>query len=253
MKRPFITYLVLILSVVLISNDTALAKPPFIGVFSSKGGNGLYGLTLMLNDDGKGIIGPGPFLWKLGPATNQITLTGSFAGNPQKADSATVVFDPEKKEIRFLDEKLYHGESLFRNQTFYYTTNQIPKWLHNHLLHFNGTEWSLTHGCNDTIFALSVTNHLVDLHKLEQAIRNEGLYCRFNTGIAGDKINFLAVDERDVALARDYSTDQIVQSLLSIKVRKSGGKNVFEIWENGKKSGEEHFENGKPVPTWIRP
>lgn len=209
--------------------------------------------TLMLNDDGKGIMGSGSFLWKLGPAKNQITLIGSFAGNPQKADSAMVVFDPEKKEIKFLDEKLYRGESLFHGRTLYHTTNQIPKWLHNRLLHFDGTEWSLTHGCNDTIFALSVTNHLEDLHKLEQGIRNEGLYCRFEPGIAGDKINLLAVDERDVTLARDYSTGQIIRSLLSVRIRKSGGKNVFEIWENGNKSGEEHFENGKPVPTWGRP
>lgn len=252
MRKPFIAYLVLLFTAVLISNETAPAKPPFIGVFDNKG-DGFGAMTLILNDDGKGIIGPGSFLWKLGPAKNQITLTGSFAGNPQKADSATVVFDPEKKEIKFLDEKLYRGESLFHGRTFYYTTNQIPKFLHNRLLHFDGTEWSLTHGCNDTIFALSVTNHLEDLHKLEQAIRNEGLYCRFGQGIAGDNISLLGVDVRDVTLARDYSTKQITQASLSAKIRKSGEKNVFEIWGDGKKLGEEPFENGKPVPTWVRP
>jgi hypothetical protein len=252
MKKPSNTSLILYFIICLLACETVSAKPPFIGVFSNKGDS--YGvMTLILNDDGKGIVGPGAFLWKTGPAKNQITLTGSFAGNPQKADSATVVFDPEKKEIKFLDETLYRGESLFRGETFHYTTNQIPKWLHNHLIHFDGTEWSMTHACNDTIFALALTNHLEDLRKLEQAIRNEGLYCRFEMGIAGDKINLLGVDVRDVAIARDYSTKQITQSSLSVKIRKSGEKNVFEIWENGKKAGEEHFENGKPIPTWVRP
>ena len=252
MKKPSNTSLFLFFIICLLACETVSAKPPFIGVFNSKENS--YGdvVTIIFNDGGKGIIGSVPFLWKLGPAQNQIILTGSFAGNPQKADSATVVFDPEKKEIKFLDEKLNRGESLFGGESFHYTTNEIPKQLHNHLLHFDGTQWSMTHGCTNTIFALSLTNHLEDLRKLEEGIRNEGLYCRFEMGIAGDEINFVGVDVRDVAIAREYSKKQITQSSLSVKIRKSGEKNVFEVWKNGKKVDEEQFENGKPVPIWLR-
>jgi hypothetical protein len=256
MKRPFITYLVFIFSIFLISNETASAKPPFIGVFNS-GGEDSSRFTLIINDDGKGVVGVGgPFVWKLGPAKNQIKLTGSFAGDPKKADSVTVVFDPEKKEIKFSDEKLYRGESLFHRKTLYYTTNQIPEFLHNHLLHFDGTEWSLTHGCNDTIFVLSVTNHAEDLHKIENSLRAEGVYCYFNRGIVAEPFSNqpnLDIDERDVALARRYTTNETVKSSLTVQIRKSGDSNIFEIWENGKKLGEEHYKNGDPVPNWGRP
>jgi len=77
MKRPFSTYLVLLFSVILIPNETASAKPPFIGVFSN---NRLSSeeFTLTLNDDGKAVISDWsfvPFLWKAGPTNNQITLS----------------------------------------------------------------------------------------------------------------------------------------------------------------------------------
>lgn len=252
MKKPSISCLILVLVLCLAASESMLASPPFVGVFKNKGG-AAWPMLLIFNDDGKGIVGPGRFLWKTGAAKNQITLTGSFSGNPQKSDSVTVMFDPEKKEIKFLDDKLNHGESLFHGETFYFTTNQIPKGLHNQLLHFDGTDWSMTHGCTDTILAFGVTNHLGDLRRLEQAIRDEGLYCRFNMGIAGDPINLLAVDVRDVDLARDYSKKVINQASLSVKIRKSEKNTIFEVWRDGKKVGEERFENGKPIPTWVRP
>jgi hypothetical protein len=161
--------------------------------------------------------------------------------------------------MRFVSEILYGGNlPLFKGETLYCTTNRSldidPHWLHNYLLHFDGTGNSLTHGCIDTIFALSVTNHMEDLRKLEQAIRNQaGFYCQYEPGIAGDKMNLLGVDARDVALVRDFSTNQIVRHSMSVRIRKSDEDDVFEIWENGKKAGEEKYENGKPIPTWMRP
>ena len=209
-------------------------------------------MYLIFNDDGKGAIGPGYFLWKQGPS-NQITLTGSFSGNPKKSDSVTVVFDSDKRVVKFPDKELDHGKSLFHGATFFYKTNGIPKSLHNRLLHFDGTTWSLTHGCVDTVFAIGVTNHFKDLRKIEGAIQPEGLYCYFGTSIAGDKMNFIGVDVRDINLAREYCTNLIAHDSLSVKIRKSADSNIFETWESGKKQGEEQFENGKPVYTWGRP
>jgi len=239
--------LFLAIVVVVMAKETKTPEPAFIGVFSNKKSS-IDELRLVLNEDGKGaIFGMAfvPLLWKLGPTNNQITLTCS-SRKDHETNSMVIIFDPEKNEIKFLPNKFSF------NETLYLTTNQPPKRLHNILLHFDGTENSLTHGCNDTIFALDLTNHVEDLHKLEHAIQEEGLFCRFNTGIAGDTMNLLAVDLRDVTLARTYATNQIIQSSLSVKIRKSGEKNIFEVWESGKKSREEHYKNDEPVPTWVR-
>ncbi len=223
MTKPFNTWLVLLFSVILILNETALAKPPFIGVFSNnKGSDEEFTLTLM--DDGKAVISDMafvPFLWKPGPTNNQIILTASLGGD-HKTNSVVIVFDSEKKEIHFLPNDLSY------DQTLYLTTNEIPKQLHNILLHFDGTAISLEHPI-DTIFALDITNHTGDLHKLQQAIKEEGLHCDFNMGIAGDWINHLAVDARDVVLVRSYATNQIIQSSLSVKIRISGEKNILRF------------------------
>jgi len=247
-KKKFIACVFLALAVVVLAKEIKMSGQTFVGVFSNmKSSNDE--LRLVLNDDGKGaIFGMAfvPLLWKLGPTNNQITLTYSTR-NDHETNLLVIIFDPEKSEIKFLPNKFSFTETL------HLTTNQPPKRLHNILLHFDGTENSLVHGCTDTIGALSMTNHVEDLRKLEHAIQEEGLYCRFNTGIAGEQMNLLAVDVRDVALVRTYATNQIIQSLLSVKIRKSGEKNIFEVWEGGKKTREEHYNNNGPVPTWVRP
>jgi hypothetical protein len=162
MKKPFITFLVLLFTVVLISNETASAKPPFIGVFSNKA-SGFDIKTMMLMDDGKGMIcgggGCGPVVWKLGTTNGDIILNGP----EEDAKNIMVHYDSEKKTITFLNEELAGGGG-----PLLFITNEVPnaKELQKKLRYFDGSQESLEP--KGAVFALCVTNHLDDLTKLQK-------------------------------------------------------------------------------------
>jgi len=220
---------------------------PFVGVYQNKESEFEAG-GIALNNDGKGAlisIALGPIFWKSGPEKNQLTLIGSFGGDPRKSNSIVVFFDPDKKAI------LMHGTNSAAGDRYYLTTNQVPVGLHNLLLHFDGTEQSMSHP-TDTVFAMSVTNHVEDLQKLHEFLGRNGFLCDVHAPQLPEPS--LEIDVRDLALAKSYATNAIVRLSLTVKIRMSITTNIFEVWKDGKKSAKEHYKyNNGYVPEWPRP
>src|SRR5471030_2233861 len=166
MKKTFIIF-ASVIAIVAIAQETTKTNSPFIGVFSNKA-SGFDTKTIMLMDDGKGMIcgggGCDPIVWKLGATNGDIILNGP----EDDAKNVLVHYDSDKKTITILNEDLAEGSG-----PLLFITNEVPnaKELHKKLRYFDGSQESLEP--KGAVFAFSVTNHLDDLVTLQKAVHDQ--------------------------------------------------------------------------------
>jgi hypothetical protein len=241
MKKSFIIFFAITIATVVIADETATTKQPFIGVFSNKA-SGSDVKTIMLMDGGKGMVcgggGCGPVVWKLGTTNGDIILTGP----DDDYKNVVVHYASDKKTITILNEDLAEGSG-----PLLFITNEVPnaKELQKKLRYFDGSEESLE--LKGAVFAFSVTNHLDDLNKLQKVVHDQDLPC----ALTGDP-KFLLVYLRDFDQVRKIATEEIVHDSLSVQIRNDKDSSDFEVWENGKKIRVEPYA-GKGVVNTVIP
>jgi len=233
MKKAPIVSLILVLVMTMRANGAAPEKPAFIGVFSNKE-DGFDTKAIMLMEDGKGVLSLAvasvPVVWKLGPTNGDIILTGPF----DNLKNLVVHFDSAKKTITILDKEVAEDSG-----PLFFITNEIPnvKELQKKLRHFDGTKESLDP--KYAVFAISLTNHLDDLVKLQKTVHDQQLPC----ALTGDP-KLLLVDMRDFEELRKLATNEISDDSLSVRIRGSKDTSDFEVWEKGKKIRVEPYNFG---------